>query len=351
MRSVVDEFPFPIGNVEAQELMRILAGLYKTTQEALLVVEPLGIDGSRLPPNLSPLDLWHQLLVDLARHGEVRSLVEKVRNQFPNNPRRPFFDALVTDTFPTISAEPHFKSKSRFDDAVTDREALLFFDDLTIPVGSLPKLIDTLQKMMALAPSVCLLKVKNPIGIFFGTGFRVSKGLLLTNHHVLFPENILATEVRADFGFDIDAKGASLNVVSLLCSVQTIKGEKAHDWATVEVPDMYGRDWPIIPLEPAIVPKVGDLAYILQHPGGQQKRLGFVRNMISDVDDFFLRYLTDTQPGSSGSPVFDSQGHLIALHHAGGQPMKVAGKPPVSKNEGIRISKIFEALHSHVVIS
>ncbi len=87
-------------------------------------------------------------------------------------------------------------------------------------------------------------------------------------------------------------------------------------------------------------PAVGDLTYILQHPGGHQKRLGFVRNTISDIKDGVVRYLTDTEPGSSGAPVFDTAGRLIALHHAGGRPVEVAGKPPVAKNEGIRISRV-----------
>ena len=80
-----------------------------------------------------------------------------------------------------------------------------------------------------------------------------------------------------------------------------------------------------------LTPRVGDLTYILQHPSGHQKRLGFVRNTISDVKDGVVRYLTDTEPGSSGAPVFDTAGRLIALHHAGGRPVEVAGKPPCGK--------------------
>jgi V8-like Glu-specific endopeptidase len=30
-----------------------------------------------------------------------------------------------------------------------------------------------------------------------------------------------------------------------------------------------------------------------------------------------LRYTTNTQPGSSGSPVFDFEWNLVALHHLG----------------------------------
>ena len=58
-------------------------------------------------------------------------------------------------------------------------------------------------------------------------------------------------------------------------------------------------------------------AYIIQHLGGQRKRLGFVRNQVSSFDERVIHYLTDTQEGSSGSPVFDGQGRLIASQYAG----------------------------------
>jgi hypothetical protein len=41
--------------------------------------------------------------------------------------------------------------------------------------------------------------------------------------------------------------------------------------------------------------------------------------------------------------VFDSQGRLIGLHHVGGRPQEVAGKP-FKKNEGIRIQRVIAGL-------
>jgi len=63
-----------------------------------------------------------------------------------------------------------------------------------------------------------------------------------------------------------------------------------------------------------------------------------------------VHYLTDTQEGSSGAPVFDAQGKLIALHHAGGRPQEVAGRAPLKKNEGIRISRIVAGLTAQGVV-
>ena len=75
-----------------------------------------------------------------------------------------------------------------------------------------------------------------------------------------------------------------------------------------------------------------------------------MRNSISDVDEGVVKYLTDTQPGSSGAPVLDAAGRVIAIHHAGGRPVEVLGKPPVSKNEGIRISRVLMRLKQNGVV-
>ncbi|MER2266120.1 trypsin-like peptidase domain-containing protein [Methylobacterium oxalidis] len=349
MTAIVDAFPYPFDKPMAQELVRVMAGLYRTEREAFAATQPFGIDPLDVTPNLAPLNLWWELLRKLAIMGTVRQAVAAARDQFPNNPRASFLSALLADTTAPLDAAPVDTKGPGFDDRVSQPEALLFFDDLTMPAGKVPNLIETLRRMTANAPAVCLLRVQNEIGSFFGTGFRIGKSLVLTNHHVLFPRGKVAADVHADFGFDVDVQGAALPVTSLPGTAETIEGEKKDDWAVVEVNGM-PDDWPVLDLVNAPVPKPGDLAYILQHPNAQQKRLGFVRNMISEVDDGVVRYLTDTEPGSSGAPVFDEQGRLIALHHAGGRPVEVAGKPPVAKNEGIRISRVLERLKATGVL-
>lgn len=347
--SIIDEFPFPTQKPMAQQLIRVMAGLYRTEREAVPFTEPFGIDRFAVTPNLSALNLWHELLDRLAAQGTVRALVQAAHNQFPKNPRAPFLEALLAERPAPASAEPLAERGPAFDDTVSQPEALLFFDDLTMPVGQVPNLITTLTKMIDAAPAVCLLRVENASGSFFGTGFRIGTDLILTSHHVLFPKKQVAIRVQADFGFDVEASGASIAVTSLPGTTSTIKGESDDDWAMIEVPKMKVA-WPILALDCAPAPRVGDLAYILQHPGAQQKRLGFVRNMISDVSDSVVRYLTDTEPGSSGAPVFDAAGRLIAVHHAGGRPVEVLGKPPVAKNEGIRISRVLERLKTNGIV-
>jgi endonuclease G, mitochondrial len=63
------------------------------------------------------------------------------------------------------------------------------------------------------------------------------------------------------------------------------------------------------------------------------------------VFDEFLHYEADTQPGSSGSPVFNDQWELVALHHAS---VPAPEHPELGKfvNEGIRVSRLLAFIGS-----
>jgi endonuclease G len=59
-----------------------------------------------------------------------------------------------------------------------------------------------------------------------------------------------------------------------------------------------------------------------------------------------IQYLADTQKGSSGSPVFNVQMHVIALHHAEAEvTLQLDGREEVEwRNEGIRIEQVMRDL-------
>jgi V8-like Glu-specific endopeptidase len=67
-------------------------------------------------------------------------------------------------------------------------------------------------------------------------------------------------------------------------------------------------------------------------------------NVVTYADDRIVQYLTDTMPGSSGAPVFNSKWEVVALHHSGGwlEEPEMAGE--VLRNEGIAIGRIIDAL-------
>jgi V8-like Glu-specific endopeptidase len=59
-----------------------------------------------------------------------------------------------------------------------------------------------------------------------------------------------------------------------------------------------------------------------------------------------MHYRTPTEPGSSGSPVFNQNWELIAIHHSGAYDMKkFDGSGSYEANEGIQILSLREALN------
>lgn len=339
MAAFLESFPFPFNMPVGQELWRTLAGIVPLPLDAIALAEKFNVDPLDIPVHLTPRQLWNVILQKTAAKGTTRDLVKDVLAQNPRNRKASFLQDLIDDKAVAVSPEP----MAGFDPAVTASEALLFTDDLTMPAGRVPNLIATLQRLIELAPAVCLLRVDNALGGFTGTGFRIGSELVLTNHHVLFPEGIKASTVQVDFGFDVDVKGTSLPVVSLPADPSTIVADQTDDWGIIRVANMKD-DIQVISLSNVAVPSNNDRAFIVQHPSGQQKRLGFVRNMITAVSSDRVQYLTDTQPGSSGAPVFDASGKLIALHHRGGTPTQMTGKAPLTKNQGVRISRVVAGL-------
>jgi V8-like Glu-specific endopeptidase len=57
----------------------------------------------------------------------------------------------------------------------------------------------------------------------------------------------------------------------------------------------------------------------VQHPKAEPLKLAFDTDAIIGINEngTTVKYKTNTQPGSSGSPCFDINWNLVALHHSG----------------------------------
>jgi endonuclease I/V8-like Glu-specific endopeptidase len=159
----------------------------------------------------------------------------------------------------------------------------------------------------------------------FGTGFMVSPRLLLTNNHVLGSVHE-ASNSRLEFNFQDDLEGRPLASVTFDLEPETFFLTDAHlDYSLVAVAEgsldgggatlrQFGWNRLIEEQGKAIV---GEHVNIVQHPNGEPKQLALRENQIVDELEDFLHYETDTAPGSSGSPVFNDQWEVVALHHSG----------------------------------
>src|SRR6266545_4394013 len=112
-----------------------------------------------------------------------------------------------------------------------------------------------------------------------------------------------------EFDFEDDGHGGTIASTAVAGDVTSIVTDMSNDWAVIRPVSPLADRFPIVKLSEAVDPIKGEGAYIVQHPGGRRKRLGFVRNQVSDFDERVLTYLTDTEPGSSGSPVFNAADH------------------------------------------
>jgi endonuclease G, mitochondrial len=176
----------------------------------------------------------------------------------------------------------------------------------------------------------------------FGTGSMVTARLLLTNHHVL-PDAQTAANSEIEFNFEDGLDGQPLQPRRFpLDPASFFLADQGLDFALVAVAASsqelasFGFNRTIAAEGKAIA---GDFVTIVQHPGGQKKQVALRDNRIVDVFDQFLHYAADTEPGSSGSPVFNDQWELVALHHAS---VPAPEHPDLGRvvNEGIRVSRL-----------
>ena len=211
---------------------------------------------------------------------------------------------------------------------------------------------------MDCAKSVC--RVENKLNQGFGTGFVVNGRLLstklpnepvlITNAHVLTPNG--------------DGGSLTPSQAHVAFYASTDKVGRPHTSSIKKVlwtspPDMFDATVALLgkplkaptPLTVAAgLPSVDgeQKVYVIGHPRGGGLMFSLNDNELldhGDPDDFRVHYRTATEPGSSGSPVFDAQWELIALHHAGSAAIqRIHGTGTYQANEGIAFKHISPAI-------
>lgn len=203
-----------------------------------------------------------------------------------------------------------------------------------------------LEQGLLAARAVCRIHVRDaatgePAG--FGTGSLVTPSLVLTNHHVLGdPATAAASVVEFDYQDFLTRPLPNPPRIFALDPSRVFLADEELDFALVAVAGApaavaeFGHN-PLSGAEGKAV--IGEFVTIVQHPGGEKKRIALRDNRVVDRLELYLHYEADTEPGSSGSPVFNDQWEIVALHHAS-TPMAPEVEAGGFLNEGIRISRI-----------
>jgi endonuclease G, mitochondrial len=182
-------------------------------------------------------------------------------------------------------------------------------------------------------------------GVLFGTGSLISSQLAITNNHV-----IESTETARSAVIELGYYEVEPNFPSSERQMFAINPDKffftseALDFTIMGIEAQAGSvstasygTLDFIPQSGKAL--IGELVNIIHHAGGGQQRISIRENALVDVFDSWIHYVSDTEPGSSGAPVFNDEWQLVAIHHA-----SVPWGDGQIVNEGVRISAIVEEL-------
>ena len=245
---------------------------------------------------------------------------------------------------------------------------------------------------------VCRVEVTTNGGMIFGTGFLLAPDIVITNYHVV--DAVIACEqgratamgrmaTRAEvvlrFDYKRTADGSTVNPGTeyglaengwLIDSSPLSPVDKQHDPKTClpradeldyallrlavaagnepigekSEPEAPRRGWINVSNGPhTLMP--GSPLFIVQHLQGSPLQLALDTNAVRSVNANGTRvtYRTNTLPGSSGSPCFDQNWELVALHHSGDPNFGVAHTPDY--NEGILFTAIMALLRQRQLTS
>lgn len=313
------------------DLNVLLATLYPSVEESRPIVARAGLRAVQIPFNNQALTNWFNILDHARARNKVENVIDAALMDEPDN------DALKKAK---AGVPPQVAKGPKPSDWQGEKNA----KNLEKIIGKKSTLVHIryLELGVEKAKSVARIKLENG----YGTGFLVKDNILITNNHVLKnPES--AAIAKAQFNFQKTVDGLDAEIEELELKPESFfKTSPEHDWTMVKVDGDPVSRWGALEISQAS-PKNGDYVNIIQHPGGQQKQISVSANVIVFLDENRVQYLTDTLPGSSGSPVFDDEWNVIALHHSGGwlEEPNAVSKSTYYRNEGININKLINELY------
>jgi len=326
------------------QLNDVLGDLVPHQEGITKFIKAAGLKPAMVNFNGNALDIWNSAIDEARKNHRVDKLIEVVREKYPDNP------FLITAQNPkelNYSLSPKLEDISTWKGIEEDTlEVLTMGYNTLLPINFLAR---------GIISSRSVAKVEKRKGAFteVGTGFlfkvdEIDDLFFMTNFHVInAKEDIKNTRIIFDYEEDINgntkaSKSFTINELGpwYLSPVREYDVAIFKLLETAEI-EQYG----FIPLKKNDVKK-NEFVNIIQHPGGQLKQIALYHNIVTNTDSRIVQYLTDTMKGSSGSPVFNSNWEVVALHHSGGKS-KVEEpqlKETKYRNEGIQINGIIDFL-------
>ncbi|NEO46318.1 MAG: trypsin-like peptidase domain-containing protein [Moorea sp. SIO4A3] len=182
----------------------------------------------------------------------------------------------------------------------------------------------------------------------FATGFLISSNVVITNYHVV--ELVILEQARSSnviLRFDYKKLGNN-KIINLGTEYRLVEDDWLIDhspytnnplptpdelnYALLRVDGVPGeepigknpdpnspqRQWIELPQEPYYQFVPNTPLFIVQHAKAEPLKLAFDTEAIITINEngTMVKYKTNTEPGSAGSPCFDINWNLVALHHS-----------------------------------
>jgi len=312
------------------DLKYLLLESFDENKEIRAIIKEAGLSAGDFDLEGKPTNIWTEVLDQVNKRGKIDELLDGAIRRRPEN------ESLKS------ARNGLFKPIKRLADNPLDYDKPLDPSVLEVKTGNEETLLDVdwLEQGANRARSVAKVEFSD---ITYGSGFLLQNNLFLTNNHVI-KDKESAKSATLLFNYQKSLAGREYQPVPVSLDPDTtfITCVK-DDWTVVKVKGDANKEWGYIELNP-VTTKVKEHANIIQHPAGGPKQVAFYHNLIAYADDKRVQYLTDTLPGSSGSPVFDNNWRLIALHHAGGTLIDPGNKQYYYRNEGIAVSCLIQGL-------
>lgn len=312
-------------------LNHVLAALYPLQEQSVRIVQEAGIPTGLVAFQSRALDNWHRILDEAVKQGKVAAVINAARRDYPEYERLKEAEAgqLAPPPGPILDAKGW---RGTFDPGSVEKL-----------MGAQSTLLHVSFLELGVERSRSVARVVTPGGL--GSGFLTTDNLFVTNHHVIGTKDE-AKATKIQFNFQQKSKGLDARIAEFTLDPDSAFATSPmhdHDWTIVRVCGNPTKEWGAIEVKQTNVSHTR-WVNIIQHPGGGPKQVALYHNLVSYVDENVVQYLTDTLPGSSGSPVFDSEWNVVAVHHSGGWIVEPGTKKAVYRNEGIHVNQIAVAL-------
>lgn len=196
-----------------------------------------------------------------------------------------------------------------------------------------------------------------------GTAWVIGRGIGITNYHVFEARDQFESDAsQQDFTLQVnttrlipDYFDASVNQTgSMLGDGALIASNRELDYAIFSLPNEVKDRAPLSLVSTPLLKNpdqpVRARVNVVQHPHGLPMQLAIRNNYIMSGDEQQLTYLSDTESGSSGSPVMNDNWQVGALHIGGRENQalnfELLGRPINHENIGVAMAAILNDINS-----